>query len=106
MIQTFLTVKWVQMRLNNELSPEKIVTFFVQWIDPTRTYDFDEVELKVTYTVRPMCRGCIEGFPTFPHFTLGTKIMKSKKILKFSLPSHPQFTSKRPRPLDLTDLFF
>lgn len=60
MIQTFLTVKWVQMRLNNELSPEKIVTFFVQWIDPTRTYDFDEVELKVTYTVRPMCRGSFE----------------------------------------------
>lgn len=44
LIQTFLTVKWVHYHSRNELTPEVVVNFFVQWTDPINRHPDDTVK--------------------------------------------------------------
>lgn len=48
LIQTFLAVKWVKSHMKNELLPEIVVNFFVQWIDTTNLHADLDVEKKVS----------------------------------------------------------
>lgn len=50
LIQTYLAIQWVQLHMKHKLTPEKVITFFLQWIDPTRIYDLDEIENRVRRT--------------------------------------------------------
>ncbi|XP_045445530.1 F-box only protein 21-like [Melitaea cinxia] len=47
LIQTYLAVKWVDLHMRQKLTPEVVITFFVQWVDPTCIYSDEEVENKI-----------------------------------------------------------
>lgn len=43
----YLAVKWVKGLMNNELPPENVVNFFLQWIDTPNFHFIEDVEEKV-----------------------------------------------------------
>ncbi|KAI5633092.1 hemimethylated DNA-binding protein yccV like domain-containing protein [Phthorimaea operculella] len=43
LIHSFLCVKWVKQHIKNELSPENVVNFFVQWADTDNLYPDEQV---------------------------------------------------------------
>ncbi|XP_047528305.1 F-box only protein 21-like [Vanessa atalanta] len=47
LIQTYLAIKWVKLHMKNMLTPEVVITFFLQWIDPINIYTDEEVEIKI-----------------------------------------------------------
>ncbi|XP_038215395.1 uncharacterized protein LOC119834926 [Zerene cesonia] len=42
LFHTYLTIKWVKLQMAQELMPEVVLNFFVQWIDPANLY-LDEI---------------------------------------------------------------
>ncbi|CAH0720745.1 unnamed protein product, partial [Brenthis ino] len=52
LVQTYLAIQWVQLHMKHKLTPEKVITFFLQWIDPTRIYDLDEIENRIQGLVK------------------------------------------------------
>lgn len=54
LLHTYLSLKWVKLHVNqNDLTPRKVVNFFVQWIDTDNLYPDAEVEKKVSvYTIQ------------------------------------------------------
>lgn len=55
LINTYLTVKWVQMQLTGEIHPEFVVNFFVQWLDCINMHsqqDVDNVVSKIFFNLK------------------------------------------------------
>lgn len=48
LIQTFLAVKWVTAHMRNELPPEIVVNFFLQWTDTVNLHPDLEIENSVS----------------------------------------------------------
>lgn len=44
LMSTYLTVKWIQCYTKNELHPEFVVNFFMQWVDSMNMHHYEEVE--------------------------------------------------------------
>ncbi|XP_041977820.1 uncharacterized protein LOC121732096 [Aricia agestis] len=49
LIQTYLCIKWARGVANSELSPEVVVNYFIQWIDPDNLHFDEDVDEKIEY---------------------------------------------------------
>ncbi|XP_049867333.1 F-box only protein 21-like [Pectinophora gossypiella] len=52
LMHTFLAFKWVKMHHKDELSPERVVNFFIQWTDTDLIYVDEEVDNEVLELVK------------------------------------------------------
>lgn len=62
LILTFLAVKWVKMHIKNELHPEMVVNFFLQWIDTCNLHPDIEVEKRVSLIIYFLCNVLSSSF--------------------------------------------
>ncbi|CAH0604672.1 unnamed protein product [Chrysodeixis includens] len=42
--QTYFAIKWFQNRMRNVLTPDLVLNFFIEWIDPDRVLSYADVE--------------------------------------------------------------
>lgn len=49
LMHTYLSVKWANWRVNGEQTPQRVLNFFLQWIDNDHVYPDNAVEEKVFF---------------------------------------------------------
>ncbi|XP_063359474.1 F-box only protein 21-like [Cydia amplana] len=47
LIHTFLSLKWVRAHVNNELSPEAVCNFFIQWVDTLHIHPDEHIDIRI-----------------------------------------------------------
>ncbi|XP_072943824.1 F-box only protein 21-like [Epargyreus clarus] len=95
-IHTYLAVKWVKSKMEQDLPPEVVINFFLQWIDPANLYLDDEVDEKINNLVE-MVRKVMENDKQTPK-----KQCSAKQIIL--AVSHVIYKQKRMALTSTTDL--
>ncbi|XP_037295631.1 F-box only protein 21 [Manduca sexta] len=82
LMHLFLSVKWAQKYNTNEMLPQGVLTFFLQWVNVVKLYNQDEVNNEINNLVRDVEMLLV---PEMPKTSVPGEVVKQrvmKKILK------------------------